>query len=167
MKTYAKKLTKKSKAKFRNYILVGIVFIALGSIGHFAYLTDKAMAYEVEPFVSHRELDVRVNIGNKIEGTIREVTAYNVGDPNQTDSSPCISANGTNLCEALERGEKHCATNAFPFGTILEIQNYGTCVVSDRMNLRYPNRIDIAMKLSEKQRALRFGKQNLLVTKIR
>ena len=30
--------------------------------------------------------------------TIRVVTAYNVGDPRQTDDTPCISANGENIC---------------------------------------------------------------------
>jgi len=28
----------------------------------------------------------------------REITAYNVGDPYQCDGSPCISANGENIC---------------------------------------------------------------------
>lgn len=98
------------------------------------------------------------------QGTIREVTAYNVGDISQTDDSPCISANGENICEALEKGYKRCAANFVPIGTDLIIQNYGECKVTDRMNSRYKNRVDIAMTLEEKERAINFGLQRLLVT---
>jgi 3D (Asp-Asp-Asp) domain-containing protein len=100
----------------------------------------------------------------EIKGVIREVTAYNAGDPSQTDSSPCISANGENICTALALGYKRCAANFVPFGTVLEIENYGECLVVDRMNSRYQNRVDIAMMADEKARAIKFGKQNLLVT---
>lgn len=100
--------------------------------------------------------------------TIREVTAYNAGDPAQTDASPCISANGEDICAALEAGFKRCAANFVPFGTDLLITTPDAswsyrCKVTDRMNSRFPNRVDIAMKLSEKERAINFGKQNLIV----
>ena len=96
-------------------------------------------------------------------GIVREVTAYNVGDPYQTDNTPCISANGENICAALELGYKRCAANFVPFGTILRIQNYGECMVTDRMNSRYKNRVDIAFPLSKRREALNFGIQKLLV----
>ena len=38
--------------------------------------------------------------------TIRVVTAYNAGDPRQTDDTPCIAANGENICKALAKGKK-------------------------------------------------------------
>lgn len=98
---------------------------------------------------------------------IREVTAYNAGDPNQTDDTPCIGAYGDDICAMLERGEQVCASNAYPKGTRLYIQNFGECVVLDRMNARYQNRIDIAMKLSEKTRAINFGTQNLGVAVVK
>jgi len=98
---------------------------------------------------------------NNSKSTIREVTAYNAGDPAQTDSSPCISANGENVCEALAKGYKRCAANFVPFGTILRIAHYGDCMVTDRMNSRFANRVDIAMQLHEKQRAVSFGLQRL------
>ena len=98
---------------------------------------------------------------------VREVTAYNVGDRSQTDSTPCISASGENICRALKRGKKRCAANFVPFGTVLHIKGYGTCTVTDRMNRRYYNRVDIAMKPNEKERAIKFGKQKLYVKVIK
>lgn len=99
-----------------------------------------------------------------VSGTIREVTAYNAGDPNQCWGDPCESANGENICLALAKGYKRCATNFVPFGTILHIEHWGECMVTDRMNSRYTNRVDVAMRLDEKQRALNFGLQRLHVT---
>lgn len=99
----------------------------------------------------------------RADETIRVVTAYNVGDTSQTDSTPCIDASNTNICRALGRGEKRCAANFVPLGTVLNIENYGTCKVTDRMNRRYKNRVDIAFPLDKKAEALKFGKQELKV----
>jgi len=88
---------------------------------------------------------------------IRGITSYNVGDIYQCDGDPCTSANGENICEALDRGYRRCAANFVPFGTILEIEGYGQCMVTDRMNSRYPNRVDIAFKYEEKQAAREWG----------
>jgi 3D (Asp-Asp-Asp) domain-containing protein len=95
--------------------------------------------------------------------TIRVVTAYNAGDPRQTDDSPCISANGENICHALAKGEKRCAANFVPLGSSLYVDKFGVCLVTDRTNKRYRNRVDIAMKKNEYQRARRFGRQKLNV----
>lgn len=94
---------------------------------------------------------------------IREITAYNVGIKSQTDGTPCTSANGENICEAVKRGYKRCAANFVPIGTRLQIQNYGECLVTDRMNSRFQNRVDIAMRADEIERAQRFGLQHLAV----
>lgn len=98
----------------------------------------------------------------EVSGTIREVTAYNAGDPLQNDSTPCDGAGG-NICEALTKGVKICAANFVPLGTKLNIQNVGECTVMDRMAKRFSNRVDIAFSLSEKERAIKFGRQNLAV----
>jgi 3D (Asp-Asp-Asp) domain-containing protein len=95
--------------------------------------------------------------------TIREVTAYNAGDPKQTWGDPCISASGENICNALQNGEKRCAANFVALGTALHIDKFGVCLVTDRMNRRYRNRVDIAMKSDEYTKARRFGKQKLRV----
>ena len=95
--------------------------------------------------------------------TIRVVTAYNAGDPAQTDDSPCIAANGENICKALEKGKKRCAANFVPLGSSLYVDKFGVCLVTDRTNKRYRNRVDIAMQKNEYQKARRFGRQKLKV----
>ncbi len=108
--------------------------------------------------VTHELDDYRV-----LSETIRTVTAYNVGDPKQTSGAACLSASGKNLCRALAAGEKHCAANFVPLGSLLYIDGYGLCRVSDRTNSRYRNRVDIAMPRTERQKALEFGRRQLNV----
>jgi 3D (Asp-Asp-Asp) domain-containing protein len=102
-----------------------------------------------------------------VSETIRIVTAYNAGDPDQNHGNPCISASGENLCKALSTGKKRCAANFVPLGTKLYIEKYGIFVVTDRTNRRYRNRVDIAMKLDEIHKAKQFGKQKLNVKILR
>jgi 3D (Asp-Asp-Asp) domain-containing protein len=83
------------------------------------------------------------------------MTAYN-SEAAQCDSSPCITANGFNLCE--HGIEDSVAANFLKFGTKIRIPElFGdkVFIVRDRMNSRYQNRVDIWMK--EKQDALNFG----------
>lgn len=93
----------------------------------------------------------------------RGVTAYNAGDIYQCSGDPCISANGENICDALAKGYRRCAANFVPFGTILEIEGYGQCMVTDRMNSRFPDRVDIAFKYEELQKAREWGYKYLNV----
>ncbi len=95
--------------------------------------------------------------------TIRVVTAYNAGDPRQTDDTPCISASGENICKALAKGKKRCAANFVPLGSRLYVEKIGVCLVTDRTNKRYRNRVDIAMQRDEYHKARRFGRQKLTV----
>ncbi|MFA6522013.1 MAG: hypothetical protein WCT24_00220 [Patescibacteria group bacterium] len=69
------------------------------------------------------------------------VSAYN-SVPAQTDSTPCIGAQGTNICAFLEAGSNTCAANFVPLGTKLHVEGLGVCVVRDRMNARYTHRVD-------------------------
>jgi len=74
------------------------------------------------------------------------VTAYN-SEVAQCDSTPCITANGFNVCE--HDIEDTIATNVLKFGTkvrIPELFGDRVFIVRDRMNSRYTNRIDIWMK---------------------
>ncbi len=141
-------------------LIMGFCYISILSLGAEIY----SVGY-VSPVIAQTALKQAPVSPSKVStGTIREVTAYNAGDINQTDSSPCISANGENVCLALELGYKRCAANFVPLGTDLIIQHFGECKVTDRMNSRFPNRVDIAMRLDEYERAVKFGKQKLLVT---
>ena len=83
------------------------------------------------------------------------ITAYN-SDPAQTDDTPCITANGFDVCEHGE--EDTIAANFLKFGTKVRIPElYGDriFIVRDRMNKRYSDRVDIWMK--EKTDARKFG----------
>ena len=83
------------------------------------------------------------------------ITAYN-SEPGQTDDSPCITANGFNVCENGE--EDTVAANFLPFGSKVKIPElFGERVftVRDRMNRRFSNRVDVWMQ--EKPDAVNFG----------
>ena len=92
----------------------------------------------------------------KVKSTsVHVITAYN-SDVAQTDDSPCITANGFNVCEHGE--EDTIAANFLKFGTKVKIPElYGDriFVVRDRMNAKHPNRVDIWMK--DKTSAIKFG----------
>lgn len=83
----------------------------------------------------------------------------------QTDSSPCISADGSDICALERHGQQTCAANGFPFGTKLYIRGLGLCTVRDRLNSRFGrDRIDWYAGGSETVQAAReFGKQRLEV----
>lgn len=159
--------------KFQIMIVLNIVLWTTPVLAIQSHLSDfKSLEAKVsvqEAIASPEPKSEEFSVYEIVSQTIREVSAYNAGDPHQTDSNPCISANGENICEALAAGYNRCAANFVPFGTELLLQSPDgswsfQCLVVDRMNSRYPNSVDIAMSLEEKQRALKFGRQKLLVS---
>ena len=102
-----------------------------------------------------------------IRESVRQVTAYNVGDVYQTDSTPCTGAySKVNLCEEVAKGTRICAANFVPLETKLRISigdESFECIVWDRMHSRFQSRVDIAMSASEKIQARQFGLQKLKV----
>lgn len=90
-------------------------------------------------------IDPQANDGQFISWGVRTITSYN-SEAGQTDDSPCITANGFNVCE---RGiEDTIAANFLKFGTKVRIPAlFGdrVFVVRDRMNERYPDRVDVWM----------------------
>lgn len=90
---------------------------------------------------------------------IRGVFSAYTSRAEETDGSPYITADGTDL-----RGIFSCvvASNDYPFGTVIKIDSIGECVVHDRMNKRYTgqNRIDIYFG-NDVKRALEFGRREL------
>jgi len=163
--------TKKRKTKKRVFKiqLISILLIILG-VSITILINFEKLKGDIEKLseqkvgVEKQELVEVIKIESE---TIREVTAYNLGDQNQNWGDPCVGASNKNLCEKVAKGENICAANFVPFGTRLQIiADNGwemTCVVEDRMNSRYSNRVDIAMNLWEKERALKFGVQRLTV----
>lgn len=94
-----------------------------------------------------------------VKRIIVSASAYN-SEAAQTDASPCITANGFNVCEHGK--EDIIATNMFPFGTKIVIPSLDpnkVYTVSDRMNARYQNHIDIWML--NKEDAIKFGRKTL------
>jgi 3D (Asp-Asp-Asp) domain-containing protein len=92
------------------------------------------------------------------------VTAYN-SVPGQTDNSPCITANGHDLCKQYtEQGFGNTiAANFMQFGTVVrmpELFGDKQFVVRDRMNARYGyGRMDVWVPTVEEARA--FGVQRV------
>lgn len=83
------------------------------------------------------------------------MTAYN-SEAAQTDDSPCITANGFNVCE--HGVEDTIAANFLKMGTKVRIPDlFGdrVFVVRDRMNARHANRVDVWFK--ERSAAMKFG----------
>lgn len=98
------------------------------------------------------------------------VVAY-TSEVGQTDGTPCIAADGTDICRRFAAGEALCASNDHPFGTMLALWRPGdqsflrTCVVADRMNWRYTGLgfIDIYMGY-DTPAAIEFGRQSAYIT---
>ncbi|TAK03731.1 hypothetical protein EPO34_01035 [Patescibacteria group bacterium] len=104
------------------------------------------------------------------------VSAYSPSE-DETDSTPCESADGTNPCELYalyvatdgEEGELTCAQNELPFGTPMDIPGYGPehlqengfgrCVVHDRMNERFNGKYHLDVFFPTKEEALKWGRQ--------
>jgi 3D (Asp-Asp-Asp) domain-containing protein len=84
-------------------------------------------------------------------------SAYN-SLPEQTDSTPFITASGTHVRHGV------VAANFLPIGTLITIPDYygdEIFVVEDRMNARYKNNIDIWMEsVSE---AKKFGRRSVRI----
>lgn len=87
------------------------------------------------------------------------VTAYS-STADQTDSSPCITANGFNVCK--NNMENVIAANFLPFGARVRFpEMFGDreFVVHDRMHKRFSSRVDIWMKT--RTAAKQFGVKRL------
>ena len=96
---------------------------------------------------------------------VRTMSSYN-SEPAQTDDTPCITANGFDVC--AHGIEDTVAANFLPFGAQIKIPDlFGDriFIVRDRMNQRYPDRIDIWMlnKADSKIFGLRRAEVQLLV----
>ena len=77
------------------------------------------------------------------------ITAYS-STVDQCDSTPCITANGFDLC--AHNQEDVIAANFLPLGTKVRIPEYfgdRIFTVQDRMNARYYYRADIWLKTRE------------------
>ena len=89
------------------------------------------------------------------------ITAYN-SEVSQCDNSPCITANGFNVCE--HGIEDTVAVNFLKFGSKIRIPEFfgdKIFIVRDRMNKRNNKKFDIWM--INKQDALKFGVKKAVI----
>jgi len=124
-------------------------------------VSDKSPASELQgpktstPALANRLPEIPYKKATIIREGSHTITAYN-SEAAQTDDSPCITANGFNVCEHGQ--EDTIAANFLPFGTkvmIPELFGDRVFVVRDRMNKRHTSRVDVWMK--DRQVALKFG----------
>ncbi len=94
------------------------------------------------------------------------VTGY-TSHVNQTDDSPTIAADGSDILIRFNRGEKICASNDHPLGSTLHVEGLGDCTNSDRMNRRYTGtgRVDWYFGMDLKA-ARQHGAKKLTVTRL-
>lgn len=94
--------------------------------------------------------EVKAETLNRVTAEVSSFTA----SQDETDNTPCITADGTNICGA---NENIVANNCLKFGTKVEIDGI-VYRVADRMNARYGcNHYDILK--NNKTEAINFGRQ--------
>ncbi len=152
--------------KLAKKLLFVLVFVIIFDFSLFPFptLASKAIEAEIangtliesvsEENITNAYLPENIDLSPKY--TVNTTfTAYN-SDIYQCDDTPCITANGFNVCE--HGIEDTIAANFLKFGTKVKIPDHfgdRVFVVRDRMNRRYTNRVDIWML--EKQDAKQFG----------
>lgn len=122
-------------------------------------IKSETMDLEAANLKTATSTPVATSTPEKVEKVVKTsthtITAYN-SEAAQTDSSPCITANGFNVCK--HGIEDTVAANFLPMGTKIKIPDlFGDriFIVRDRMNKKHPNRVDVWMK--ERPAAIKFG----------
>ncbi|MBU4257151.1 3D domain-containing protein [Patescibacteria group bacterium] len=142
-----------------DYLLYPLPAIVRADAGNNNYIIEKQVilmkildvgAIDKTVFLNNSQeeenhLPVNSNIKEvKLSGNYT-ITAYN-SKAGQTDNSPCITANGFDVCK--NGVEDTVAANFLPFGAKVRIPDlFGdrVFVVRDRMHPRHKNRLDIWM----------------------
>lgn len=159
------KILKKQKLQFTVLIVLifALVFpfqIAAASIDEPIILPNLVIvSAEDEINLSDANMTISLSVPRREYKVIRtyhvDMTAYS-STIDQTDSTPCITANGFDLCKHNQ--EDVIAANFLPFGTKVRFPElFGDRVftVQDRMNARYYYRADVWMRTREA--AIKFG----------
>jgi 3D (Asp-Asp-Asp) domain-containing protein len=149
----------------QSFIEKSVIFLLiLALIWQFAFPRITSLAATLDqPTMETIEKDIILSAIEALGEPIRiinvPVTAYN-SLPGQTDSTPCITANGYNLC--TNNQQNVIAANFLKFGTKVRFPDYDPdtiYTVQDRMNARYAYRSDIWMKTTAEAR--QFGIRTL------
>ena len=135
-------------------IIIGIVLLSVPSRASFHYVAQPTADVGLAGRVLTDD-----NLTEVAPLPIYTITAYTLS-PDETDKDYCIGAGNHNLCE-LQKTTRICASRDLPLHTKIFIKGIGECVVMDRMNSRYHNRIDILMK--DRESAIKWGIRKLPV----
>ena len=139
-----------------------IVFLLILAITwQFAFprVTSLAQTLDQEAINEIQKIHFFEELGQLTSVITVPVTAYN-SLPGQTDSTPCITANGFDLC--ANNQQNVIAANFLKFGTKVRFPDFDPdtiYTVQDRMNARYAYRADIWMKTTVEAR--QFGLKTL------
>ncbi len=126
-------------------------------------ISDKVQILSSQKIVIKVQTKAKVKIKKKrtvtkvLRTSTHIITAYN-SEVDQTDNTPCTTANGFNVCR--HNREDTIAVNFLKFGTKVKIPElFGNriFIVRDRMNKRNSNRVDVWMKT--RSQALKFGRR--------
>ena len=121
--------------------------LSFSNPGPYDLITQNYIAYDIQRAKAAKAKTIR-------SYTV-VATAYS-SDVAQTDSTPCITASGFNVCEHGK--EDIIAANFLPIGTKVKVPDmYGDTIftVEDRMNKRYTYRVDFWK--ASRNRAITFG----------
>lgn len=152
------KLTKAFNTKGR-LVLITAIFVAV-----FCLPKISSWAYEqlnTPGLLAKIQFQIRQEVQPIPEKMTIYVSAYS-STPEETDDTPCITANGYNLCE--HNLENVIACNFLPFGTKVvfhDLDPEKVYTVVDRMHERFNSRMDIWKK--SKTEARKFGLKKLQV----
>jgi 3D (Asp-Asp-Asp) domain-containing protein len=157
-------------------LVYGVLFIYFGMCAKFMLFPTAAhsekpptIAQEV-PSVLNTAIVIKQGVdpawGKIKEPRLSDVSAY-TSRVQETDNTPCIPADGSNICDRFAKGEKMVASNCYKLGTKLKIGDLGEFTVVDRMNKRYTAscRVDIYMGY-DLQKALKHGVKKMFVTEL-
>lgn len=159
------KLTKKIRSMLLVLLLVFVVNMAIPQTAgaQTVLATDKSrelVLSNAQPMDLLTRRFIEFSNENKVRvlKTMTVIATAYTSAEEETDSTPCITANGFDACE--NNHENIIAANFLKFNTKVRIPDlYGDQIftVQDRMNIRYDRRIDL-WKMS-KERAFAFGKR--------
>ncbi len=149
------------------FCLFALLLILTGCTGTEAKIHGRACSVGAAP-VSAPEPIVEATVANQKPVVITqqktmtlEVSAYS-SSIEETDSTPCIAADNSDICRRKAAGELICASNAFPLGARIHVDGLGTCAVADRMNSRYTSHVD--WYVLDKKTARKIGRKARTIT---
>ncbi|MFC1598619.1 hypothetical protein ACFL2U_01230 [Patescibacteria group bacterium] len=159
-----KVLTKFNRLIIRRSFYVFLIFVLVWQcfprITSYAKTAEQEIKYVIEVYKEQKQTKAALEALGEPKSIVSiPVTAYS-STVDQTDSTPCITANGFNLCENDKQNV--IATNYLPFGTKVRFPDYDPdtiYTVEDRMNARYSFRADIWMKTRNEAKV--FGIQTI------